>query len=292
MLTKFQNFYRLASSSDPRDRIQLDRKLEAQPQLGFLWKYWKRVKARLTQTTVRDYVKMQKRTYELFASADKITPGVIDGDFVAGSWRKHDAWPDYETYLMKYVPRDASWVAIEYGCGPGRNLRRFNTFFKRIDAVDISANNLANAKAFLQGVIPAEKMPNLYLTEGMNCGDAPKNFYDFAFSTICLQHICVHEVRFAIFRSLFETLKPGGRLSVQMGFGNPSPSTVPYHANRYAAVSTNRECDVEVADPSQIENDLKQIGFAGFEHWIRPVGPGDVHPNWIFFTAVKPGAVG
>ena len=46
-------------------------------------------------------------------------------------------------------------------------------------------------------------------------------------------------------------------------------------------------CDTRVEDPDQIKNDLYKIGFNNFEHWIRPPGPGDNHPNWIFFTAVK-----
>lgn len=154
--------------------------------------------------------------------------------------------------------------------------------------MDISAQNLKNAGAFVTGQIPPEKEPKLFLTEGRDCGDAEPGAYDFAFSTICLQHICVHEVRQSIFASLYRCLKPGGRLSAQMGFGVPSPETVPYEADFYAASGTNRGCDVAVSDPSQIEGDLAKIGFQSFESWIRPVGPGNRHPHWIFFTAVKP----
>jgi SAM-dependent methyltransferase len=246
------------------------------------------MRARILQHDANDYLEMQRRTFELMAGADEVKPGNIDGDYVAGSWRQHDAWEDYETYLMKSVPGGGSWIAIEYGCGPGRNIRRWTDRFARIDGVDIAQTNLDNASAFLEGQIASTKIPHLFLTEGRNCGDAPKSYYDFAFSTICLQHICVWEVRFDIFRSLFECLKPGGRLSIQMGFGKPSPDTVPYHCNHYEAHSTNRACDVEVADPKQIEEDLVKIGFECFEYWIRPVGPGDCHPNWIFFTATKP----
>lgn len=288
MIKKLKNFLHLATSEEPRDRIRLDRRLAGIPGFGPLWRTWKRTRSALTQKNAQDYTRMQKETYELYAGADAVTPGNIDGDYVAGSWRAHDAWPDYEEYLMRYVPRDASWTAIEYGCGPGRNLRRWSSLFTRIDGVDISANNLANARKFVSDKVQGDKIPRLFLTSGMNCGDAPKSYYDFAFSTICLQHICVHEVRFAILRSLFECLKPGGRISAQMGYGSPSPSTVPYFGNNYAATGTNRECDVEVAKPEEIEGDLRKIGFDQFESWIRPVGPGDCHPHWIFFTAVKP----
>lgn len=288
MIGKFRNFLRLLRSTEPRDQIRLDRRLEELPAIGLFWRAYKAARAQRRQRNAGAYVRMQKETFELLASADHVTSGTIEGDFVAGSWQQHDAWPDYETYLMRYVPRDASWLALEYGCGPGRNIRRWNSWFVRIDGVDISKRNLENAQRFLQGSIPAEKMPHLYLTEGMNCGEAPRESYDFAFSTICLQHICVHEVRFSILQSIFHCLKPGGRLSAQMGFGVPSPNTVPYAANHYAATGTNRSCDVAVSSPNEIEDDLRKIGYTTCESWIRPVGPGDVHPQWIFFTAVKP----
>ena len=232
---------------------------------------------------------MQKRAYEHLSSTGNVSPGRIEGDEVVGSLTAHDVWPDYETYLMRYVPRDASWVALEYGCGPGRNIRRWTDWFKRVDGVDIAQGNLDNARVYISDKVSELKQPNLFLTTGMDCGQAPKSAYDFAFSTICMQHICVHSIRYAILRSLFDCLKPGGRLSVQMGFGTPSPNTVPYHADHVQAAGTNRACDVAISSPDEMRLDLTAIGFEKFEYWIRPVGPGDLHPQWIFFTATKPG---
>lgn len=288
MLTKFKRLFGLLWSKNPRDKIYLDQRLSREPSISWFYCPAKQWWAWLTQRESGGYLRMQKRSYDLFASADKVVSGEIDGDYVVGSWREHDQWPDYEDYLMQFVPPDKSWVALEYGCGPGRNIRRWGHLFKRIDGVDISEVNLANARRFTSGIFDRENEPQLYLTEGNNCGSAPRAAYDFAFSTICLQHICVHAVRFSIFQSLFECLKPGGRLSAQMGFGVPSPHTVGYYENHYQAVSTNRQCDVAVESPDQIAGDLKKIGFIEFQSWIRPVGPGDVHPNWIFFTARKP----
>lgn len=287
MLAKVRKFVRLLSSAEPRDKIFLQRRLDALPMLGLLRTYARSWRAKLSQRSIEDYVRMQKKTYDLYASADHVTSQNIEGDYVVGAWKKHDEWTDYKDYLMKYVPPDETWVALEYGCGPGRNIRRWSSIFKRVDGVDISNQNLKNARVFLQHAVPERKTPNLYLTDGMDCGVAPRDYYDFAFSTICLQHICVHAVRYSILKSLFGCLKPGGRLSIQMGFGVPSPSTVPYYADFVAAPGTNRASDVAIRSPDEIRDDLKKIGFTNFEYWIRPVGPGDVHPNWIYFMATK-----
>lgn len=288
MLKKFLTFLRLAISRDPRDRIALRHKWVNHPRLDWMIKTWNRWRASARQQDAPSYLKMQKREYDLFASADRVSAGHIDGDYVAGSWKEHNEWRDYEEYLMRYVPREAGWVALEYGCGPGRNLQRWADWFKRIDGVDIAAENLKNARSFVAGILPPEKQPKLFLTDGNDCGDAEPGAYDFAFSTICLQHICVHEVRQSILASLFRCLRPGGRLSIQMGFGVPSPHTVSYEENHYQATGTNRNCDVAIASPEQVERDLTAIGFRDFESWVRPVGPSDCHPNWIFFTARKP----
>jgi dTDP-glucose pyrophosphorylase/SAM-dependent methyltransferase len=287
LASKMSRVLALFRSSDARDRIQLQHRIDRLPLIGQATRLFKKIRARAVQRSPEDYVKMQKQSYECYASADRVTPGDIDGDYVVGSWRAHDGWPDYNDYLMKYVPRDESWLAIEYGCGPGRNLRRWSSIFRRIDGVDISTKNLENALVFL-GDLPPSKKPNLYVTHGMDCGNVPKGSYDFAFSTICLQHICVYDVRFSILKSLFECLKPGGRISIQMGYGVPSPGTVSYYKNYVQARGTNRIRDVAIGSPDEVRADLEKIGFRSFEYWIRPVGPGDAHPNWIFFTALKP----
>jgi SAM-dependent methyltransferase len=288
MLGTINIFWKFLRERNPREKMRLRSELEASPMIGKVIRKAQKIKAACFQRSAQAYVKMQKKAYEMSASADVMSPGKIDGDHVVGSWQAHDAWPDYNDYLMKHVPRNQSWMAIEYGCGPGRNIRKWSEIFVRIDGVDISKKNLENAKIFLNGTIPPAKMPNLYVTEGMNCGDAQKNHYDFAFSTICLQHICVYEVRLSILKNLYECLKLGGVISIQMGYGVPSPGTVSYYENHFRAIGTNSVLDVAIGSPDEVQKDLEGIGFRNFEYWIRPVGPGDDHPHWIFFTAVKP----
>ena len=287
---KVLKFFRLLFSRSSRDRFVLIYRMQQVPVIGALLKSYLKLRAKITQRSPEDYVRMQKRTYQNLAGLSDFKPGEMRMDSVVGSWKQHDEWQDYEDYLMRYVPKDESYVALDYGCGPGRNIRRWSSIFKRIDGVDISERNLENARVFIQDRVPRYKTPDLFLTDGMDCGEAPKGLYDFVFSTICLQHICVHTVRYSIFKSLFACLKPGGRLSAQMGFGVPSPNSVGYHEDFVHAIDTNRGCDVAIASPDALRGDLEKIGFTNFEFWLRPVGPGDLHPQWIFFTAVRPSA--
>ena len=228
---------------------------------------------------------MQKKWYRDAALKSNYTTDQ-KFDHVVGSYEKHNDWKDYDEYLMKYVDDSyQSKYALEFGCGPCRNIIKYHKLFSRIDGCDISPENLENGRENLN--FHHMPIPNLYVTNGDDLGNAPENYYDFVFSTIVLQHICVYEIRFSILQCVYRTLKNGGRLSIQMGFGTESPNSVGYYENYYDALGTNRACDTRVEDPNFVKNDLYKIGFKQFEYWIRPVGPGDNHTNWIFLTAIK-----
>lgn len=285
MLKKALILIRLLGSGNRVDRIAGLRLLARYPVARDICVLLAR---RLEHDPSERYLGMQRAAYEGAAALGDVQPGDIgEKDYVVGSWRAHDEWPDYEAFLMRYVPEQPTWLALDFGCGPGRNINRWNHRFARIDGADIARGNLDNAHRYLANLLP-DKQPNLFLTGGRDVGDAPADAYDFVFSTICLQHICVHSVRRAIFEDMYRVLRPGGRLSAQMGYGIPSPLTVGYYEDFVDAEKTNRGCDVAISSPDQPGGDLRQVGFERFESWVRPVGPGDLHPQWIFFTAIKP----
>ncbi|GEM_PF-1036968 len=224
------------------------------------------------------YAYMQKLFYNQRAS--------LSGDCVVGSYEEHNFWKDYDEYLMKYVDdsfKDA--LVLDFGCGPGRNIIKYANRFKRLDGVDISEKNIENAKEnlALHGITNSK----LYVNNGIDLKGMPSSEYDFVMSTICMQHICVYSTRYSLLEEFFRVLKKGGRISIQMGYGKNAPDSVPYEANNINAFTTNRGCDTRVESQEQIKKDLDAIGFTNFEYWIRPTGPGDTHPNWIFFTAKK-----
>lgn len=231
------------------------------------------------------YAYMQKMFYNKRASRSLYGADEIR-DHVVGSYKQQNEWRDYEEYLFKYV--DASFAhktALDFGCGPGRWLVKQAHRFKRLDGVDISEQNIENARSQLTRLNISNAQ--LYVNNGIDLAGVTSGLYDLVFSSICLQHICVHDIRFNLMKEFYRVLKPSGRISIQMGYGKDSPNSVAYRANNYNALTTNRGCDTRVETPEEVRSDLESIGFTDFEYWIRPTGPGDLHPNWIFFTARK-----
>lgn len=225
---------------------------------------------------------MQKNYYDAAASqwsVDNRNP-------VVGTFDAHNAWDDYK-YLFLDITDTTSLKALDFGCGPGRNIVKYSSLFKQIDGVDLSEVNLHNAKRWCQHN-NVRNNSHLYHCNGIDLNGISSSSYDVVFSTICLQHICVHEIRYNYFKEFFRILNPGGTVTMQMGYGVPSPLTVGYYENFYDANTTNRGCDVAIESEQQIKKDLEEIGFRDFKFYIRPPGPGDCHPNWIFFNAKSP----
>lgn len=239
------------------------------------------------------YLAMQREWYEQATHKAKVQLGSIGQDDVVGSWEKHNDHPDYENYLFSWAFQRKFITALDFGCGPGRNIQRWGYLFQLIDGVDISPKNLQNCRILLE----ESSKTNLFLFNGNDLGGTPLNFYDFIFSSICLQHIASHKVRFNIYQHMYSCLKPQGRISIQMSFGNSrithrslwnEPRSVGYYDNYFQALETNGRCDTRVENPNYLKNDLLSIGFKDFKYWIRPPGPGEInHENWIYFSAIK-----
>jgi ubiquinone/menaquinone biosynthesis C-methylase UbiE len=229
------------------------------------------------------YTKMQQDLYDGEASKWSIT----DRDKVVGSFDEHNAWQDYDNYLFKNIDNTVDKIALDFGSGPGRNIVKFANRFKRIDGVDIAAGNLENILTWCK-YNNVSFTPKTYTTNGVDLYNISDSCYDIVFSTICMQHICVHTIRYNLMSEMFRVLSTGGSVCIQMGFGPKHPQSIDYHIDYYDAIGTNGYSDVKITDVDQIKTDLEKIGFVDFEYDLRPVGPGDRHSQWIFFRAKKP----
>lgn len=211
---------------------------------------------------------------------------------VVGSYDAHNAWKDYDEYLFKDI-----WtydkIALDYGAGPGRSIIQFSNRFARIDWIDIAPHNSTACKLNIDDfqkktgiIIP----PPVYYYDclGDNISAVDK-LYDVVYSVICLQHCCVHEVRYNIMREIYRVLKDDGYFCFQMGYGGkPKGKTWHrYHVNYTDIDNTNGANDVSITNISDLIQDLSDIGFTDVSYDIRPVGPGDNHANWIWVRAKK-----
>lgn len=232
---------------------------------------------------LKDYTEMQRRYY----AGQSIQWKPDFRDPVVGSFDEHNRWNDYDTYLMAGLGGPGQ-VALDFGCGPGRNIVRFWDCFDRMDGADLDPGNLSNARDWIQENEKDPNRPILYNVDGSTLNGVPSDAYDVVTSCIVLQHICVWSIRMSLIREFFRVLKPGGWLTAQMGMSQPDEIRRYYFEDYVDAEETNGRCDVAVQDPSQIESDLTAAGFVDFSYAIRPTGPGCGHEQWIYFRGRKP----
>lgn len=223
---------------------------------------------------------MQKNYYEGETSGMKIM-----------NHSQHNSNPDYWNILLGPL-QTGDWTdktILDFGCGCGRNvlnvLERFQV--KEAHGCDISQNNINYCNSFIPD---NSTKTNFYFfaNDGQSLNPAASDFYDFIFSTIVLQHICVYDIRKSILTDFFRCLKSGGMTSFQMGFAPSLSHFSGYYDNATDAVGTNGRHDVSVSDPQQIIKDLTDIGFTNINCEIRNSWEDGGHSNWIFVTAIKP----
>tara|TARA_Y100000816_G_C26036970_1_gene542978 strand:+ start:347 stop:1102 length:756 start_codon:yes stop_codon:yes gene_type:complete len=223
----------------------------------------------------KSYIHMQEVTYDVLSSRDAKRDCV-------GSFEEHENYP-YKEFLLRKYNGDYS-KALDFGCGIGRMIKRFEENFDRVDGVDISENNLLLAKEYCKTM---KTKPKLYKTDGMHFSDIKDNTYDFIYSTIAMEHIAPFSVRFKIFEEIYRTLKRSGSISIQMNYVENLKKHYKYFPNSEKlqpltgisewredatwATRTNSQYDVKLDKDSLglVRDDLKSIGFVEIDFLIE-----------------------
>lgn len=229
---------------------------------------------------------MQKSQYDNEAK----TWTINNKNPVVGWYGDHESSPLYDTELFRGLKIDKTKdKALDFGCGPGRCIVRFNDMFSQIDGCDISQVNLDNALLNLEDA-GIEYTGNLFVNNGQDI-PADDDTYNIVFSVICLQHIACHDIRMSIMKDVYRILTSGGTFSFQMGAGK-RPNSASYYSNEWDAKGTNgsRDVQVDVDDndrPFQLVEDLEKLGFEDIQ-WTHTNPIQDLHDSWIWVQARKP----
>jgi len=234
---------------------------------------------------VRRYNRMQVKAYTNYTMTydDAIHRCV-------GRFEEHERYP-YEKYLLDKYEGNID-IALDFGCGIGRMMNRMLHHAQFVHGVDISEKNLQYAHRYLLSHGWPENRFRLFQSNGLGCNIDSGVFYDFIYSTIVLQHIAVHKIRYQIISDMFSMLKEGGICSIQMGFGWDNGTH--WFDNAYGARSTNAGHDVSIPNETHLDSitkDLIGIGFSSIEY-VKNISPHqgcglDYHPEWLFIHMRK-----
>jgi SAM-dependent methyltransferase len=128
---------------------------------------------------------------------------------------QHNVEPNYWQYMLEDVYRTpGKWkgkLALEYGCGAGRNLLNLLILggFDRVDGIDISKGNAQNAQTFCESKLGPGRTVALE-GDGYTCYPFQDKTYSFVMSHQVFIHIPNREIRLSIFQDIYRILVEGG----------------------------------------------------------------------------------
>ncbi|WNV86282.1 class I SAM-dependent methyltransferase [Umezawaea sp. Da 62-37] len=162
----------------------------------------------------------------------------------------------YHRLLLRHVPRGGG-VALDVGCGTGRFARRLAGRGLEVDAVDVSEEVVAEARALSAGA----GNPRFECAD-VTAIDLPRGRYDVI---SCLA--CVHHMPFSTVAALRDALAPGGVLLI---LGCYPESTAVDRAWSLAAVPVNAAARLAVAVVEEFRRGSATTGRAPV---TRPTTP-------------------
>jgi SAM-dependent methyltransferase len=180
----------------------------------------------------------------------------VADDFREGT-RDHDVSQNIAA-LLRHIEGEAPWHILDFGCGPGRDLKTFSAMGHVAVGLDGAERFADMARAETGCEVLQQNFLELNL---------PAERFDGIFANAVLFHVPRQELP-RVLRELHATLKPGGVLFSSNPRGENQEG---WNGSRYGAyhdLGTWREL-------------LNDAGFTELEHYYRPEGlPREKQP-WL-----------
>nr|WP_295782302.1 class I SAM-dependent methyltransferase [Rhodoferax sp.] len=177
-------------------------------------------------------------------------------DFFAGT-RDHDVRQNMDA-LLQHITAPAPFTVLDFGCGPGRDLKAFCALGHTAVGLEGAARFADMARAYSGCTVWQQDFLAL---------DLPDHFFDGVFANASLFHVPSHALP-RVLAQLHATLKPGGVLFSSNPRGNNEEG---FHGDRYGAYH----------DLSTWRGYMAGAGFTELMHYYRPPGLPLEQQPWL-----------
>lgn len=182
-------------------------------------------------------------------------------DFWSGT-KDHDVSQNRLALLSRFPDRQCLDI-LDFGCGPGRDLRWFREQGHRPIGLDGCARFCAMAREFSGCEVWQQQFLQLNL---------PAGHFDAIFANASLFHVPSSELP-RVLQELHHTLRPGGILFTS----NPRGNAEGWSGERYGHwIDRESSCTY-----------LLQAGFTVVDHYYRPPGLPRAQQPWLAIVSQK-----
>jgi SAM-dependent methyltransferase len=171
--------------------------------------------------------------------------------------RGHDVRQNIDT-LLRHIENDAPYTILDFGCGPGRDLKTFTDLGHLAIGVEGAARFVEMARAYSGCEVWQQDFMKL---------DLPSHRFDGVFANAALFHIPGQELP-RVLRQLHAALKPRGVLFSSNPRGTNKEG---WNQERYGAYW----------DLTTWRGYLSHAGFVELEHYYRPPGVPREQQPWL-----------
>ena len=171
--------------------------------------------------------------------------------------RDHDVRQNLAA-LLHAIEAEPPFTILDFGCGPGRDLKAYAALGHTAIGLDGAARFAAMARTYSGCEVWHQDFLQL---------DLPQHYFDGVFANASLFHVPSQELP-RVLRQLHSTLKPGGVLFSSNPHGNNEEG---WNRGRYGAYH----------DLETWRRYLTAAGFAELNHYYRPAGVPRERQPWL-----------